>query len=142
MLFISGSADDENNAIDFDADFVIKGGIVISAGNSKKAKLPYDKGAQNTAFIRYKNMQPAGENIIIYDEDYNVLLMADFPKSYNCIVFSSSLLETDKTYYIGKTKNRNIKNDYVIQPDANLSDIEKLGEFKITDTISWAEVTG
>lgn len=142
VLFVSGSADDKNNAIDFDADFVVKKGTVIAAGNIKDAKLPYDKGIQNSGFIRFNNTQSASKNIIIYDENNNAVLIADFPKAYNCIIISSDKLLDDKTYYVGTSAYRQIQNDYILEPDIIPSDTINIGEFTISSTISWTDIIG
>ncbi len=128
ILFVSGAYDGDNNAIDFDDKFVISAGTVIAAGSNSNAKPASIESQQNSVMIIFGNTQPEDICFVIADETKGIL-MADFMKPYDNIIFSSPYLKSDTKYIYGNAISSELDNSYIVNPDFDIVGIEFKGDF-------------
>jgi len=95
-VIVNGTVDGGNGALDYDETFHISGGILIAAGSSAMAQSPSDSSSQSS--IVYQFDQSTTESIALTDDSGQFILGFTPTKSYQTIVVSSPLLETDKTF--------------------------------------------
>lgn len=110
-VFVSVNADGMNNAIDFGSESggqcYINGGTVIAAGSSGMAEAMSADSAQVSLMYNYDTTNAAGETVQLLDENGSVLLEAEIPYSFSCLVLSSPDLSVGKscTLVTGETEN-------------------------------------
>ncbi|GEN55836.1 hypothetical protein GCM10012290_05300 [Halolactibacillus alkaliphilus] len=138
-VIVNGPIDGGNGALDYDETFHISGGILIAAGSSAMAQSPSDDSSQPS--IIYQFDQPTTESISLTDDSGQFILGFTPTKSYQTIVVSSPLLETDKTVtwhttvdLDGEAVNGLITNG-VITTSTELN-------FTLTDTLTYLTPSG
>jgi hypothetical protein len=94
-VIVNGPVDGGNGALDYDETFTISGGTLIAAGSSGMAQSPSDNSSQPS--IVYQFDQSTTEAIALTDDSGQFILGFTPTKSYQTIVVSSPLLETDTT---------------------------------------------
>ncbi|WP_062319595.1 carbohydrate-binding domain-containing protein [Halolactibacillus sp. JCM 19043] len=95
-VIVNGPVDGGNGALDYDETFTISGGTLIAAGSSAMAQGPSDTSSQPS--IVYQFDQSTTEAIALTDDSGQFILGFTPTKSYQTIVVSSPLLQTDTTF--------------------------------------------
>lgn len=138
-VIVNGPIDGGNGALDYDETFHISGGILIAAGSSAMAQSPSDDSSQPSVIYQFD--QPTTESISLTDDSGQFILGFTPTKSYQTIVVSSPLLETDKTVtwhttvdLDGEAVNGLITNG-VITTSTELN-------FTLTDTLTYLTPSG
>jgi len=138
VLFVSGANGGKNNAIDFDNDFVIDGGTVIAAGNNLGAKPPSGSSIQNSVVFSFE--KSSQDIFAITDEEGALIMAADFPKPYDCIIVSLDSLILSENYYYGTAETLDIVETYVLGSETGSTAIDKLGDFNISTNVNLVPV--
>lgn len=99
-VIVEGPTNDGNGAIDAEGAVVCSGGTLIASGSSGMSMSPNSYSAQNILNIYFDSALEAGTLIHIEDESGNHVLNYSPSKSFSNLVFSSSALQTGKTYKI------------------------------------------
>ena len=110
FVIVNGPTDNGNGALDYDNEFNISGGTLISAGSSGMLQGTSESSSQNTLKIVMNSLE--GGNIIrIESEDGKELLTFAPSKKFSSLVVSSPEINTGTTYkvYIGGTCTGEIK---------------------------------
>lgn len=110
FVIVNGPTDNGNGALDYDNEFNISGGTLISAGSSGMLQATSESSSQNTLKIVMNSLE--GGNIIrIESEDGKELLTFAPSKKFSSLVVSSPEINTGTTYkvYIGGTCTGEIK---------------------------------
>lgn len=97
-LYISGSTNDGNGALDYDGKAVITGGTVIAAGASGMAQNFGEESTQGSILLSFS--ESSEEEICIKDESGNILASYVPIKSYNCVVVSCPSITVGNTYTV------------------------------------------
>lgn len=95
-LYISGSTNDGNGALDYDGKAVITGGTVIVAVASGMAQNFGEESTQGSILLSFS--ESSEEEICIKDESGNILASYAPTKSYNCVVVSCPSVAVGNTY--------------------------------------------
>ncbi len=96
---VEGPTDNGNAALDYDGEFVVDKGTVISVGSSGMLQGISSSSKQNNIKAYLSNVG-ANTKISIVDSNNNEIIDFTPSKSYSSIVVSSSKLETGNTYKI------------------------------------------
>ncbi|MDD6202222.1 MAG: carbohydrate-binding domain-containing protein [Lachnospiraceae bacterium] len=97
-LYISGSTNDGNGALDYDGKAVITGGTVIAAGASGMTQNFGEESTQGSILLSFP--ESSEEEICIKDEAGNTLASYAPMKSYNCVVISCPSIAVGNTYTV------------------------------------------
>lgn len=98
-ITVEGPTDNGNAALDYDGEFVVDGGTVISIGSSGMLQGISSSSKQNN-MIAYLSNVSANTKIAIVDSNNNEVISYTPSKSYSSLVVSSSKLKTGNTYKI------------------------------------------
>lgn len=96
---VEGPTDNGNAALDYDGEFVVDGGTVISVGSSGMLQGISSSSKQNN-IIAYLSNVSANTKISIVDSNNKEVISYTPSKSYSSLVVSSSKLEMNQTYRI------------------------------------------
>lgn len=141
-VVINGTTSNGDGIIDHDGNCRINGGNLIGSGTYGMLEMPESSSKQNSVAIMFTDTQKAGTLVYITDSDGNILTAMTPQKDYSCIVFSSSQLETGKSYivYTGGTATGKSVNGYYSQ--ASVKDGTKYTEFTISESVTYADKNG
>lgn len=101
-ILVNGPVSNGDGALDsgdFNSSILINGGEVVAIGSSAMAETADEASAQNTVKITLDN-QTAGTVYEVRDGEGAILMSNTSKKEFSSIIYSSSKLETGKTYYI------------------------------------------
>lgn len=103
---VNGPTSDGNGYIDYDREFVIKGGMLAALGSSGMAQMPSDSSSQPSVMVNFTQTQKSGIPVVLKDSTGNTVLEVQPEKEYRSIVMSSSDLKVNDSYslYVGDTK--------------------------------------
>lgn len=104
FVIVNGPTNGGNGSLDYDGEFNISGGTLISAGSSGMLQAPSESSTQNSLKI-VMNSLDAGTIVRIESEDGNELLTFAPAKSFASVVVSSPEITFGTTYkvYTGGT---------------------------------------
>lgn len=97
-IYVSGSSDGGNGAIDYAIDAVISGGVIVAAGQSGMAQNFSKDSTQGAILVNTQRQNEAGSGIALLDGGENTLVAWTAEKSYNSVVISCPEIETGKAY--------------------------------------------
>ncbi len=97
-LYISGSADGGNGALDYDGTASVSGGIVVAAGSSGMAQNFGGGSTQGSILLSYPSY--SAETICLKDSSGTILASYSPAKGYNCVVISCPSITTGSTYTV------------------------------------------
>ena len=97
-VFVSGSVNDGNAALDYGTGAYVNGGTLIAVGYSGMAEQFSSESAQCSFLYGYGNTIEAGTEIILTKADGTVVVSYTVPKSGTCINISSPELEIGESY--------------------------------------------
>jgi hypothetical protein len=120
---VLGPISNGNGALDYDGEFNITGGTLISAGSSGMAQGPSDSSTQNSVVIKYSVIQNAGTPVIIKNAAGNTIFTFAPTKEFQTVVLSSPDLLINETYSL-------------YSDDLNSAD------FTLTENSTWISETG
>lgn len=97
-LYVCGSTNSGNGALDYDGTAIITGGIVVAAGSSGMAQNFSSNSTQGSILLTYSD--PSAETITLKDESGDILASYSPSKNYNCVVISCPSVTTGNTYTV------------------------------------------
>lgn len=97
-LYISGSTNNGNGALDYDGTAVITGGIVAAAGSGGMVQNFSSNSTQGSILLTYPDYST--DEMILKDGSGNVLVSYSPVKSYNCVVISCPSVTAGNTYTV------------------------------------------
>ncbi len=103
---INGTTSNGDGIIDYDAECIVSGGVLIAAGSSGMAQGASASSTQNTIVITLPSVAQAGSIIHIESSQKSIVTFAP-SKQYQCLIISSPDIEADTEYtvYTGGTSS-------------------------------------
>ncbi len=103
VVLVNGPTQQMNGALDYDAGFVMSGGLIVATGSAGMAQAPGANSSQNSLLVYLDSMQAAGTLIHIQDSTGRDILTFAPGKDYQSIAFSSPDLVQGGSYevYLG-----------------------------------------
>lgn len=99
-LYIAGSTNSSDGALDYGLLAEVSGGIVVAAGQSGMAMNFGSSSMQGSILVNTQTQQSAGTTIALMDSDGTQLLSLTAKKSYNSVVISCPEIEDGGTYTV------------------------------------------
>ena len=96
-VYVSGSTDNGNSALDFNGEAAVTGGTFIAAGMSGMAQ-NFGSGSTQGSMLVNVNNQQGGSEIILKDSSGKTLISFRPEKSYNIVVISTPEIRKGGTY--------------------------------------------
>lgn len=97
-VIVDGPTNNGNGPLDYDNTFVISGGTLIAAGSSGMAQNVSSTSTQNTVMCYVSGS--AGTLFNISDKNGNSVVTYKPSKSYQCVLVSTSKLQTNTEYTV------------------------------------------
>ena len=94
--YIDGPESSGNGALDYDGTAEITGGVFVASGELGMAQNFGSKSTQGAMLIGISGR--GGDEIILSESEYNVILRYNPSKNYNSILISCKEIEAGKTY--------------------------------------------
>lgn len=98
-IIVEGPTDNGNAALDYDGEFVVDDGTVISTGSSGMLQ-GISSNSKQYNVMAYLNNINANIKISIVDSDGNEIISTTPTKTYSSLVVSTSKLQANNTYKI------------------------------------------
>jgi len=99
-VVVNGPTNNGNGSLDYDQTFDMNGGVLMAAGSSGMVQTPTDSSTQNSLLITYSQMQQAGTNVKILDENGNTIIDFTPEKTFQAVLVSSPDLKLDTAYQL------------------------------------------
>lgn len=99
-LYVAGSSNGGDGALDYGIDAVISGGIVVAAGQSGMAQNFGAESTQGTILVNTQQQNAAGSDIVLFDSDGRELVAWTAEKGYNSVVVSCPEIESGSSYTV------------------------------------------
>lgn len=97
-VYVLGSSDDGNGAMDYGICAAITGGEIVAVGGSGMAQGFGDESTQCSALVNFDEWVDAGETITLTDSDGKEVLSYKVDKKFNSVVISTSDMKQGETY--------------------------------------------
>ena len=94
---VNGPESNNNEALDYDVDFIITNGLLVAVGSAGMADTPSSSSTQNTINLTVSS-QNAGSMVHIESENGEDILTFAPSKSYQSVIISSPNLKIGETY--------------------------------------------
>ncbi|MFS0859879.1 carbohydrate-binding domain-containing protein [Paenibacillus taichungensis] len=141
-VIVNGPTDSGNGALDYDGNFEISGGYLVSAGSSGMAQATSEASTQNTIAMTFPETQKAGTLVHVEDSEGNNILTFAPAKDYQTVVVSSPDLKKDGSYVIysgGSSTGKAVDGLYT---DGTYSGGTKVVAFQSTSNVTWVNESG
>ena len=96
-VYVAGSTQGGNGALDYGKDAVITGGTVIAVGDAGMAETFGEESTQKHIMVNVED-QPDGGDIILKDQNGDAIVSWNTTKRFNSLVISCPKLQAGKTY--------------------------------------------
>lgn len=106
IIYVDGPTDGGNGALDYDVEFIMKGGEIIAAGSAQMAQAISNNSTVNCLNITLSATQKANSKVSITDSKNNEIISYTPSKQYQSIVIASSKLTKNETYNINIDGNK------------------------------------
>jgi hypothetical protein len=102
-VIVNGPTNNANGPIDYDGTFKVSGGTLLAVGSSGMPQAPGSSSSQYSIVLRFGSAKSAGTLVHIQDSTGNPLFTFKPTKTYQMVVFSSSLITKGSSYtvYLG-----------------------------------------
>ncbi len=101
IVYVEGSSDGSNGALDYDNSGYANGGTILATGNSQMAQGFTTSSTSSWFMGTFNGMTISlGSTVQIQDTSGTVLASTVITNSFNSVVFSSSELISGNTYYV------------------------------------------
>ncbi len=97
-IYVAGSSNGGNGALDYGIDAFISGGIIVAAGQNTMAQNFGNDSTQGSILVNTQKQNAAGSDITLLDNDGNTLVAWTMEKSYNSVVVSCPEIADGKSY--------------------------------------------
>lgn len=99
-VVVSGPTANNNGALDYDGEFIISGGLLVSAGSSGMAQAPAETSTQSSIAMNFSTTQKAGTLVSLKDSKGNTITTVAPKKDYQTVVISSPEIKKGSEYTI------------------------------------------
>lgn len=99
-IYVSGSSDNGNGALDYNGEAKITGGIFVALGTSGMAQNFGDSSTQGSMLINLQSSQSANSSVQIKDSSGQVIVQYIAKKQYNSILVSTPEIKSGETYTV------------------------------------------
>lgn len=97
-IYVIGSTNSGNGALDYDGTAIITGGVFVAAGSSGMAQNFGESSTQGSILLTYPTF--SANTITLKDSAGNALVSYSPNKNYNCVVISCPSITTDNIYTV------------------------------------------
>jgi hypothetical protein len=141
-VVVGGPTANNNGALDYDCEFKISGGLLVSAGSSGMAQAPSEESSQNTITMSFPTIQKAGTLVQLKDSKGTVIATLAPKKDYQTVVISSPQLKknTEYTVYSGGTSTGSAANG--LYTGGEYKDGRKVVTFTAANVVTWVNESG
>lgn len=99
-IYVDGPTSNGDGSLDYGIDLKVTGGTVLSVGSMGMVEPPTSSSTQNCFVIGLSMSYGGGSTITIVDSDGNEILNFTPKKTFQSVIFSSSEIESGKTYTV------------------------------------------
>lgn len=99
-VVVNGPTSGGDGALDYDKEFIINGGTLITAGSAQMNQAPSDSSPQNSIVMTFPQEQAANSAFTLTDSAGSVLAAFAPQKSYQTVVISTPDLQSGQSYTI------------------------------------------
>ncbi len=142
VVLVNGPTENMNGAIDYNGEFQVTGGFLVTVGSAGMAEAPSDSSTQHAVLVNFSEMQAAGTLVHIAAADGTSLLTFAPTKSYQSVVLSSPALTAGTSYqvYVGGSTTGTAPDGLYI--DGVYTPGTSMVEFTVENMITRAGVAG
>lgn len=97
-VIVDGPVSNGNGSLDYDAEALVSGGILVYSGSSGMAQSFDDSSSQNSIMVYYSETQKAGTAFNLSDENGSSIVTYIPQKDYQCILITSPEISQGETY--------------------------------------------
>jgi len=98
-IIVNGPTENDNGALDYDSEFIVTGGTLVTGGSSGMMQTPSTNSAINTIAVIFTSTIN-NQEIKIMDSDGNTLVSYTPTKDIQAFSYTSSNLKTGSTYTV------------------------------------------
>jgi hypothetical protein len=141
-VIVNGPTNSGNASVDYDSEFLITGGFLISAGSSGMAQTPETQSEQASIAYTFTQAQQAGSLIHLEDENGTTLVTFSPAKDYQWILISSPELKQSANYhlYTGGSATGDVTDG--IYSNENYQGGTLVTEYTISEMVTWLSESG
>lgn len=99
-VVVNGPTSGGDGALDYDKEFIINGGTLITAGSAQMNQAPSDSSPQNSIVMTFPQEQAANSAFTLTDSAGGILAAFAPQKSYQTVVISTPDLQSGQSYTI------------------------------------------
>lgn len=141
-VVVSGPTANNNGALDYDGEFVVTGGVLMSVGSSGMVQGPSESSNQNSVAMSFSTIQKAGTLFAVKDSKGNIIATLAPKKDYSTVVIASPDLKKGEEYtiYSGGTSTGTLLDG--LYKDGEYKNGTQVVSFTITNSITWLNESG
>jgi hypothetical protein len=141
-VIVNGPTNSGNASVDYDSEFLITGGFLVSAGSSGMAQTPETQSEQASIAYTFTQAQQAGSLIHLEDENGTTLVTFSPAKDYQWILISSPELKQSANYnlYTGGSATGDVTDG--IYSNENYQGGTMVTEYTISEMVTWLSESG
>lgn len=99
-VVVNGPTSGGDGALDYDKEFIINGGTLITAGSAQMNQAPSDSSPQSSIVMTFSNTQEANSTFTLTDSAGNIIAAFAPQKPYQAVVISTPDLQSGQSYTI------------------------------------------
>lgn len=99
-VVVNGPTSGGDGALDYDKEFIINGGTLITAGSAQMNQAPSDSSPQSSIVMAFSNTQEANSTFTLTDSAGNIIAAFAPQKPYQAVVISTPDLQSGQSYTI------------------------------------------
>lgn len=99
-VVVNGPTSGGDGALDYDKEFIINGGTLITAGSAQMNQAPSDSSPQSSIVMAFSNTQEANSTFTLTDSAGNIIAAFAPQKPYQAVVISTPEIQNGQSYTI------------------------------------------
>ena len=99
-VVVNGPTSGGDGALDYDKEFIINGGTLITAGSAQMNQAPSDSSQQSSIVMTFSNTQEANSTFTLTDSAGNIIAAFAPQKPYQAVVISTPEIQNGQSYTI------------------------------------------
>lgn len=99
-VVVNGPTSGGDGALDYDKEFIINGGTLITAGSAQMNQAPSDSSQQSSIVMTFPNTQEANSALTLTDSAGNIIAAFAPQKPYQAVVISTPEIQNGQSYTI------------------------------------------
>ena len=113
-VIVNGPTNDGNGSLDYDKEFTMTGGYLITAGTSGMLQTISNTSTVNAISVVFNSYNQANTSINIKDSNGNSLITFSPSKTYNAFMIATSSIKNNEKYTISYGGTAKGSNEYGI----------------------------